>query len=873
MGTTPLTKRSKHKDKILSYKPGPLYNDDEVPYDYIVIIDAGSSGSRVYVYNWLNPLVGLEKSIDFNKLGAGLIRLVKRFDLDVRDEPEGNENEDTSKENNNESGETDPGSDNTEDNSGEQKTGTDSSKDQADETDTDSENETDNDTDIEDEEVVDDESTSPMIDVPEPPVVLADNDSDAAAKVADDDSSDDEDDQKLDGSDDKKKQKNQLKSGKGVRLPVVKNGKKWHKKIRPGISTFNSSPRKIGNHHLKGLLTVAASIVPKSQHYRTPIFLHSTAGMRLLNPTEQQTILDTICGYLQSNSDFFVPECSSHINVITGDVEGIYGWLSINSLIGSFDIPEQHNHGKNHTTYGLLDMGGASTQVVFSPNTTEIEEHQNNLYKIKLSQVAELANTTETSYNSPAPLEFDLYSDSFLGFGMFQAHNRYLSFLVDKYRQEHNIGEDDKYYNTIGAPVPDPCLPRGYVSTEIIKDYKVDFTGESNFKQCLNDIFPVLSNSTYSGNYRCKQIDEAEVSSCLLNDLIPAFDFDINHFFGVSGYWDAINSLLAYDDKLSKRKKKGKKDKHKNKDSDESSSLKDTEASTYDYKVIYEKTSKLCAQSWSQLLEMNNKKEEKSQLEQDDLSELCFKASWILNFLHVGLGFPRFGIDEDTSHEKQKFQNLQLVESLGGSQFSWTLGRAILYANDEYVQAYNNFTRVLAAKKDTTRDDITPIRRPGFYHSASSNVYHYGAEQQNVPTRPAFITPDPNAKYKYYDYELGVLGNDSELKWYIEPHRWYGIFILSFMMMFIFWLMMGKTGRNNLRERSRQFTGRVFVKVNRIISSVTGKSPWAGMSYYPVATSSSQFVVGEDLEGGLELATMTKNGNASTDSQFTIDSD
>ncbi|KAG7193398.1 uncharacterized protein KQ657_000816 [Scheffersomyces spartinae] len=842
MNTTEQDKRSKHKDKGLTYKQGPIYNEDSIPYDYIVIIDAGSSGSRVYVYNWLNPLVGLEKGIDFRKLGGGLIRLVKRFHLDHRElEERTAEDKDVPER--------------------ERKTTTEvlskedkqHGKDKGNKVDTDDKEESEDDTDIEDDQVDTEEHSN-----------YGDLDANNDHKQVDSDGKK--------GVSTKKPSKSKPKKGLNARLPVVKNGKKWHKKIRPGISSFNASPRKIGNHHIKGLLTMAASIVPKSQHYRTPIFLHSTAGMRLLNPTEQQTILDTICEYLQSNSDFFVPECSSHINVITGDVEGIYGWLSINSLIGSFDTPEQHNHGKNHTTYGLLDMGGASTQVVFSPNSTEIEEHQNNLYKIKLSNVPTLLNANAT-YSPPDPLEFDLYSDSFLGFGMFQAHNRYLSFLVDKYRKEHNLGPEDKYYNTIGAPVPDPCLPRGYVSSEVINDYKVDFTGESDFKECLNNIFPVLSNSTYSGTDRCKQIDEPEVSSCLLNDLIPAFDFDINHFFGVSGYWDAINSLLAYDEKLGKRKKKKKnKGKEKEKENEESSDPKDGEASTYDYKVIYDKTSKLCAQSWSKLLEMNNKKKEKSQLDQDELSELCFKASWILNFLHVGLGFPRFGIDEATSHEKQKFQNLQLVESLGGSQFSWTLGRAILYANDEYVQAFNNYTLAHTTEMNDKSSDITPVRRPGFYHSASSSVYRYGAEQQNVVNRPAFVTPDPQAKYKYYDYEKGALGNDSELKWYIEPHRWYGIFILSFMMMFIFWLMLGKSGRNRLREKTSRFTGKVLFKFNQIVGAITNKTFSEEMPYYPVANSSNQFVVEEDLEEGLELATITKNGNSSTDSQFTINS-
>ena len=186
-----------------------------------------------------------------------------------------------------------------------------------------------------------------------------------------------------------------------IRFPKIQSKKKWHQKVKPGISSFNLSPQKIGNYHLKHLLQLASSVVPKSQHYRTPIFLHSTAGMRLLTPTEQTLILNNICSYITNNSDFYIPECASHINVIDGDFEGIYGWLSINSLKGAFDNPEQHDHGKSHSTYGLLDMGGASTQVVFQPNNTEIKEHQNNLFKITLAQVPHLAPVDSANAADP----------------------------------------------------------------------------------------------------------------------------------------------------------------------------------------------------------------------------------------------------------------------------------------------------------------------------------------------------------------------------------------------------------------------------------------------------------------------------------------
>ncbi|KAI5952567.1 hypothetical protein KGF54_003434 [Candida jiufengensis] len=626
-----MDKRKKTKKKHV--RPGPIFSENGIPYDYIVVIDAGSKGSRVHVYNWLSPYKSMEKGQNLNTYHP--LKKARKYE----------------------------------------------------------------------EEISDDES---------------------------------------DSDDEKSKELPNL-------FPKIQTKTKWHKKIIPGVSSYNKAPHKIGKHHLAKLLSRASKIVPQPLQYRTPIFLYATGGMRLLIPTEQKEILKEICKYLENQSDFFFPDCATHVSVIDGDYEGLYGWLSINTLIGAFDDPNSHQHGKNHTTYGLLDMGGASTQVVFQPNNTEIDEHQNNLYHIRLRQVPELH---DQKYEVPKLEEYNVYSDSFLGFGMFQARNRYFKALVDSDDKD----EQYHYWGFTKSPITDPCIPKGFTTSEFINDRSYDFIGESNFEKCLTNIFPVLQNSTHGGGPKatnCKQFSDGdEVSECLLNELIPAFDFDVNHFIGVSGYWDAIEDLLSQQDKRELIDQKN----------------------TYDYKKIFSKTSKVCSQSWSSMLELNKQKDYKEQLSEDELSELCFKASWILNFLHLGLGFPRFGIDEPNNKD---FQTLQLVEQLGGSSFSWALGKAVLYANDEYVQAYNNLTQ-------------SSLARPGFYHSTSENTYQYGAEQNNIMPRPLF-DESKTSNYKSFKYELN--DEDDESKWNIEPHRWYGMIIFAILLTFVGYLMLGSRNR------------------------------------------------------------------------------
>ncbi|GEQ67823.1 hypothetical protein JCM33374_g1489 [Metschnikowia sp. JCM 33374] len=657
--------RSKSHRKV---PPGPVNSTSGVPYDYIVVVDAGSHGSRAYVYNWLNPQHALDAGIDISV--ARKVNLVRRIFGDEKrrskSKPDG-----------------DSGSDSEADS--------------------------------------DDESGSV-----------------------------------------------------GVKFPAIHNHKKWHRAIKPGLSSFNQSPQKVGKHHLGYLLNLASSVVPKSQHHRTPIFIHATAGMRLLPPNEQEPILENVCQYLRTNSDFFMPDCKSHVNIIDGNIEGLYGWLSINYLVGSFDRPDEHQHGKNHTTYGLLDMGGASTQVVFQPNSTETEEHKNNMYKVSLYKLPEALNGTsrDLSYNAPKSSDLFVYSDSFLGFGMFQAHNRYLKFLLEDFRKVNELPEDAYRFRT---PIPDPCLPKGYTFTGSIDDRHVDFTGNSDFQQCLKSIFPVLSNSTHTSpkakyNVNCQQLnEESEVSSCLLNDKIPSFDFDINHFIGVSGYWDIVNSLLA----------------------SQSLPSHDPQNEKYDYKLIYQKTQQLCSSPLNELLEMNSLRDKKTKIQEEELAELCFKASWILNFLHVGLGFPRFGIDE-VPNKNEKFKSLELVEKFGGSSFSWTLGRAILYANDEYIQAYNNYTKSL----DPLSDELP---RPGYTYTAAEGAFIYGAESENVLNRPLFTAAAQNAKYPHYDYESNYK-DANESKWNIQPHRLFGSFIFVSLMLLALFFLIGKRGRSLLLE-------------------------------------------------------------------------
>jgi len=90
--------------------------------------------------------------------------------------------------------------------------------------------------------------------------------------------------------------------------------------------------------------------IPEAHQPSTPLFLLATAGMRLLTPSQQADILSSACAFARKYTPFVLPDCGAHFQVIDGTTEGLYGWISINYLLGSFDRPELHDHGKGHSS-------------------------------------------------------------------------------------------------------------------------------------------------------------------------------------------------------------------------------------------------------------------------------------------------------------------------------------------------------------------------------------------------------------------------------------------------------------------------------------------------------------------------------------------
>ncbi|KAF2788735.1 hypothetical protein K505DRAFT_285590 [Melanomma pulvis-pyrius CBS 109.77] len=424
-------------------------------------------------------------------------------------------------------------------------------------------------------------------------------------------------------------------------LPVIETDKKWTKKIHPGISTFGDNPHDIGPDHLEELLSHALQHVPLEDVPNTPLFLLATAGMRILSPLKQKAVLTEVCDFARRTTKFQLPDCDLHVQVIPGETEGLYGWIAANYLLGGFDNPKDHEHGKGHHTYGFLDMGGASAQIAFAPNATEAEKHSNDLTLLRLRSI------------DGAPLEYKVFVTTWLGFGVNQARQRYVKALLES--------------SPDTSELPDPCLPSGLRVTKEGKPIEAGshesqgkepmLIGTGKFSECMHQTYPLLEKDK-----------ECLDQPCLLNGQhVPAIDFDVNHFVGVSEYWHTTHEVF----------KKG----HKNK--------------AYDFKTYQEQVDNFCSQDWKDIEKGVSKEKWGHKVDETTALEVCFKASWLINVLHDGIGIPRVGIEElkgdknttkamiNKAKDKGFLDPFQAVDKIGGVELSWTLGKMVLYASSE----------------------------------------------------------------------------------------------------------------------------------------------------------------------------------------------
>ena len=398
----------------------------------------------------------------------------------------------------------------------------------------------------------------------------------------------------------------------------------------------------------------------------TPLFLLATAGMRLLSSDKQAAVLRQACRFLSLHSTFRIDApsaagpCGSSVQIITGEEEGLFGWIAVNYLMDGFTGQTQ-----NRTTYGFLDMGGASTQIAFEPGSTN-EMEMKNFIDVRLR----LLNGEEIKHK--------VFVTTWLGYGTNQARERYVGKTISEFEVARKNGDSDI--------VLDPCLPKGLEITEYpvhtqsptaLLGQPHHLKGIGSFEQCIRQSAPLLNKTA-----PCPD------SPCLMNGIhVPRIDFSVSHFIGVSEYWYSSEHVFGL-------------------------------GGAYDF-VQYERAaSDFCSRDWSEIMKQHDASKALHRLggdgevledgkvvatgvwhpsvERSRLEMQCFKAAWISNVLHEGIGIPRIvdpggnvtaaggdKVEEEAQRKGLGRPMFQSLDTVGGIAITWTLGKMVLEASKE----------------------------------------------------------------------------------------------------------------------------------------------------------------------------------------------
>ncbi|KAI7737421.1 hypothetical protein M8C21_001612 [Ambrosia artemisiifolia] len=234
-------------------------------------------------------------------------------------------------------------------------------------------------------------------------------------------------------------------------------------RVGPGLSAFVEDLNGAGESVLE-LLEFAKRRVPRGNWGETEVRLMATGGLRMLDLSVQERILEACREVLRSSGFAFRDDWAS---VISGPDEGVYAWVVANYALGTLG-------GDPHETTGIIELGGASAQVTFFSNESIPPE---------FSQVVEFGNVS-----------YSLYSHSLLEFGQNVAYDLIRGSNLAKVSNVESLGSKEPM---------DPCSPKGYKHNSIIENFSLSSLVEKkeqlstlratgNFSECRSASLTLL---------------------------------------------------------------------------------------------------------------------------------------------------------------------------------------------------------------------------------------------------------------------------------------------------------------------------------------------------------------------------------------------
>jgi Golgi nucleoside diphosphatase len=222
----------------------------------------------------------------------------------------------------------------------------------------------------------------------------------------------------------------------GRKLSFPTTNARWTNRLKPGLDFFASieddkALRIALREYLTPLFDFAKTVLAPKRHRwaEYPVYLKATGGMRTLPTPDRIRVMATVRDILfDSKFNPFAFE-EERARVISGEEEAIYGWAAVNFVKGTL-LSDSEGTGtvlNPRKTFGMLEMGGASTQIGYYESDDDVMA---DLFKLQIGGAR----------------HWNVYCHSYLFFGINGAFDRLNARLYAE------AGDDAR-------SVHNPCLP------------------------------------------------------------------------------------------------------------------------------------------------------------------------------------------------------------------------------------------------------------------------------------------------------------------------------------------------------------------------------------------------------------------------------
>ncbi|XP_061166213.1 ectonucleoside triphosphate diphosphohydrolase 3-like [Saccostrea echinata] len=228
----------------------------------------------------------------------------------------------------------------------------------------------------------------------------------------------------------------------------------FSQKIKPSLSSFKDDLNSVSQYILN-MTSIAESKVPSYSHNRSHVYLFATAGLRFLEEEKAINLMNTVRSVLSDKRSHKFKYSERSVRIISGEEEGVFAWITANYHNGFLASNQSLSKG-----VGVLEMGGGSTQITFLPDGPLLAH----MFTLRI-----------------AGRIYNLYSHSYLNFGMNYMHQR-----IDEYLIEHNPRETD---------ILNPCTLINDSYTYDTGDKTVTFRGSGSPSECFSIISSFLKEA------------------------------------------------------------------------------------------------------------------------------------------------------------------------------------------------------------------------------------------------------------------------------------------------------------------------------------------------------------------------------------------